>query len=275
MKNHVERWAIVCFLAAALPTCAKPPAPTPEEGGAPEAALAVAKPFRRGVGAPIAGDDARRWVGAYQARFPAEVRSHFYGRDALEALLRRPGAEGVSIQRALDDEGRPVLVLVPLDGEGRRLPDDASTAAMVNSATGFFVVDNGVTCPPICGTEDTAGSPFQRDVGEAIPGSTALRWVRAYTTRHPGEVRSHFYGRDVLEALLARPGGEGVSIQRALDDEGRSILVLVPLDERGRPLPGDGARGDEGEGDFFAVDNGLQCPPTCSTEEVGARAPAQ
>ncbi|UQA59855.1 hypothetical protein [Polyangium aurulentum] len=279
--ERFERWARICFLVAAVGGCTKVTTPDIEED-TPEAAspAPVASPFHRAVGAAIPSEITLQWVEAYQRRHPSEVRSHFFGRDVLELLLSLPDCEGISLQRGLNDAGEAVLVLVPLDREGRRLPGDASLDA-AHSATGFFSVDAGMVCPPFCPKDEPSdASLLNRTVGAPISGTTALRWVDAYQKRYPREVRSHFFGRDAFEALLSRPGCEGVSMQRAIDDKDRQTLVLVPLDRKGELLPDDealtaGFVDQEPEAGFFTVDTGMTCPPSCpNPEEHRATVPA-
>jgi hypothetical protein len=276
MNEPTRRWSIVGTLAlavaAAAYACAAPGSSDegrgPAEGGQATVAAAARPALHRGVGALIPAEAALRWVGAYAARHPdGEVRSIYFGRDAFAAAVRWPGAEGLSLQFALNDEGKATLALVPLDRDGKRLPDGAASRSEGGS---FAVVDNGVTCPPLCAGEADAHASLHRGVGAPIAGAVALRWTRAYRAQHPEGLHSVFYGREVLEALLARPGCEGVSIERGLDDEGREVLVLVPRGASGEALPREGAGSEQvaGEGLPYAVDNGLACPPVCSTEDL-------
>ncbi|HEU4408843.1 MAG TPA: hypothetical protein VFS43_26515 [Polyangiaceae bacterium] len=279
MKAPFERFwslgALVACLASAH-ACARPGPPgdevRPVEVRA-EAARASAPPgaFHRGVGAVISGDDALRWARRWVERHPEGTRSVYFGREAFEAVLRRAGAEGVSMQLAINDAGDTTLVLVPLDREGQRLPDDMSLATMTNDDDSFFAVDSGLVCPTNCpdtppadGESDAA--PLHRGVGAPIPGATARRWARAYQRRHPGGLRSVFFGRDVLERVLAQPGCEGVSIHRAIDDAGGELLALFPLDSEARHLPGEAASDAAGEAGPLAFDNAVTCPPCCPSE---------
>jgi hypothetical protein len=207
-----------------------------------------------------------RWAERHARRHPDGLRSVFFGRDAFELAVRRGGAEGVSIQLALNDAGAPALVLVPLDRGGARLPDDESRAALTNDPTGFFVVDNGLPCPPHCPHDENAVRLLHRGIGAPIAGATAERWARAYQRLHPGGVRSVFFGREVLERLLEQPGCEGVSIQRAIDDRDRETFALMPLDHNGAYLPGEGAPDEDAVP--FAVDEGDRCPPTCPPQDT-------
>ncbi|HEU4536368.1 MAG TPA: hypothetical protein VFS00_19725, partial [Polyangiaceae bacterium] len=151
MKTPIKRpwslYALVACLGSAY-ACARP-GPSGDEGRPvevrAEAARAGAPPaaFHRGVGAVISGDDALRWVGRWVERHPEGLRSIYFGREAFEAVLRRAGAEGVSMQLAINDAGDAALVLVPLDREGLRLPDDMSLATMTHDDDGFFAVDHG------------------------------------------------------------------------------------------------------------------------------------
>ncbi|HEU4537883.1 MAG TPA: hypothetical protein VFS00_27375 [Polyangiaceae bacterium] len=261
----------MAFAAAATYACAAS-APGDEgraaadEGARATLAAGTRPRLHRGVGALIEAEAARRWVDAYVARHPGELRSIYFGRDAFEAAVRRPGAEGVSMRLAINDEGNVTFALVPLDHDGKRLP-----AAEVSTGGGsFFVVDSGLICPPSCPSDENARARLHRGVGAPIASEAAQRWVDAYRTRHPTGLHSVFYGRDVLEALLDRPGCEGVSIERALDDEGREALVLLPRGRDGGALPRDAAGGGRGEGEAgapYTVDSGVTCPPTCPSDE--------
>jgi hypothetical protein len=144
-----------------------------------------------------------------------------------------------------------------------------SIGAMTNDAAGFFALDDGVPCPPDCPKDENAASALHRGVGAPISGASALRWTQAYQHRHLDGLRSVFFGRDVLEGLLDRPGCEGLSIQRAIDDAGVERLVLFSLDAGGDYLPGEGALDGASRGDETApsgVDNGIVCPPVCGKD---------
>lgn len=277
MSKPIDRWASVSVLfafAVWVHACAKSGSPNddPHPVEAVTEAIRVSAPpttLHRGVGEIIAGEVALRWAARHIERHPDDLRSVYFGRDALESLLHRPGAEGVSIQLAINDAGESTFVLVPLDREGARLPDDMSIAAMTNDAAGFFALDEGLICPPTCPKDESAAAALHRGVGSPISGASALRWTQAHQHRHPDGLRSVFFGRDALEGLLDRSGCEGLSIQRALDDAGTERLVLFSLDAEGDYLPGedalDGASRD-GEAAPSGVDNGIVCPPVCAKD---------
>src|SRR5687767_5039372 len=170
MKTPIKRpWPLYAFVAclASAYACARP-GPSGDEGRPvevrAEAARAGAPPaaFHPGVGAGTSGAAALRWVGRWVGRHPEGRRPIYFRRGAFEAVLRRAGAEGVSMQLAINDAGDTALVLVPLDREGLRLPDDMSLAAMPND-DGSFAVDQGLTCPPTC--PDTLRVDGESDVG--------------------------------------------------------------------------------------------------------------
>jgi hypothetical protein len=286
MRTFFERlgWLGACFAwVVAAQACAKPSPPDDESRLTEAAAQAthVAAPhaaLHRGVGAVVPGQDALRWAERHARRHPDELRSVFFGRDAFELAVRRDGAEGVSIQLALNDAGAPTLVLVPLDRGGARLPDEEARAAITNDPTGFFVVDDGQKCPPDCPPDnENAVTLLHRGIGAPIASATAERWTRAYQRLHPGGLRSVFFGREVLERLLEQPGCEGVSIQRAIDDRDRETFALMPLDHNGAYLPGEDSLGGALRGNEatpFAVDDGDPCPNNCPPEETSRSRPS-
>lgn len=95
---------------------------------------------------------------------------------------------------------------------------------------------------------------FNGTEGAPIPLETASEWTANYRNSHPGETIAHFFGRDILEAILAQPECVGIRMYYALDDEGKKQLVLVGAKEN---------RDDQVTG--IIADLSWPCPDGCSS----------
>ena len=60
----------------------------------------------------IALEEAALLTHNYQAANEAGIKSHFFGRQAIEKILEQDGAVGVRVYYGLDDEGMQHLVMV-------------------------------------------------------------------------------------------------------------------------------------------------------------------
>jgi hypothetical protein len=70
-----------------------------------------------------------------------------FGRDAIAAILAHPKCVGLKIYYGMRDDGRQVMVLIGVDGEGSDLTDG-------------YIAETGVLCPPICGNSVLLGQAF-------------------------------------------------------------------------------------------------------------------
>lgn len=79
---------------------------------------------------------------------------------------------------------------------------------------------------------------------------------------NPDLVRSQFFGREMLQEMLSRPGAVGIKFLNTLCSENQHNLVLIPVDSNGKRLPKDrtGLKDDDG-GD--AGSDGPRCPKAC------------
>jgi len=71
------------------------------------------------------------------------VKAHFFGKDALQAILDQAGCVGIRIYYALDDQGTKHLVLCGADADENDLYDGQ-------------LAERSYPCPPYCG----ASSPL-------------------------------------------------------------------------------------------------------------------
>ncbi|MDP1800519.1 MAG: hypothetical protein Q8L81_04155 [Bacteroidota bacterium] len=83
----------------------------------------------------------------------------------------------------------------------------------------------------------------------------ATAWTANYRNNNPGEVRSHFYGRDAISAILAQTNCVGIRIYHAINDRDEKVLVLV------------GVKSDESDMHTgLMAERGIMCPPMCSPD---------
>lgn len=92
---------------------------------------------------------------------------------------------------------------------------------------------------------------FNGTEGEAISLETGATYTKNYRDENPDGVQSAFFGRDLLEALLAQPGSMGIRIYYGLNEDGIQELVLVSADA------------DENDDLNLIVDKSHKCPPRC------------
>ena len=92
---------------------------------------------------------------------------------------------------------------------------------------------------------------FNGTEGEAISLETGATYTKNYRDENPTGVQSAFYGRDLLEALLAQPGSMGIRVYYGLNEDGIQELVLVSADA------------DENDNLNLIVDKSIKCPPRC------------
>jgi len=70
--------------------------------------------------------------------------------------------------------------------------------------------------PVITGNE---GGPIKLD--------EAASWTKNYRDRHPGETISQFFGKEILERILAQEGCLGIRFYYAIDHDGKKHLVIT------------------------------------------------
>lgn len=113
---------------------------------------------------------------------------------------------------------------------------------------------------------------FKASVGSAMAKSEAQKWIDKYDKEVRKEkdkdTKSVFYGREILEKLLAQPGCAGISFffglkysEHAKKDTVQ--LVLVGTREDGTLMWSDGAEGKDASNTMITADSGTSCPPYC------------
>ena len=81
----------------------------------------------------------------YRDNNPDQIIGHYFGGDAISAILAQTGCVGVRIKYALNDEGIKQLIVVGVD---------AFHKDMING----ILAERSINCPPTCGIENPLNS---------------------------------------------------------------------------------------------------------------------
>ena len=80
---------------------------------------------------------------------------------------------------------------------------------------------------------------FTGNEGAPIALAQAGEWTKNYRSENPGATQGHFFGRVILEQLLAEGGSKGIRFYYGLDGEGQRQLLAVAADAAQNDLLGD------------------------------------
>ena len=107
------------------------------------------------------------------------------------------------------------------------------------------------------------GTPkFDGTEGDAIDLTTAKRWTSNYRAINSTGVQAHYFGNEIIQQLLERPGCVGIRMYYAINDEGERKLLLIGVDANGENLlPSTVARVKDDEDPV--VDYSFPCPTYC------------
>lgn len=95
---------------------------------------------------------------------------------------------------------------------------------------------------------------FTGNEAEEFPLETAAQWTKNYRDSiSQGDTRAHFFGKNILEDILAQQGCVGIRVYYALDGNGNKQLIMV------------GANADEEDlYNGIIAEVSVACPPNCS-----------
>ncbi len=88
--------------------------------------------------------EAAEWTANYREQNVGAIKAHFFGADAIQAILNQPNCVGIRIYYALDTEGAKQLIVVGAD-------------ARENDLYEGLLAERSKPCPPFC---DGSGSPL-------------------------------------------------------------------------------------------------------------------
>ncbi|HSC31674.1 MAG TPA: hypothetical protein VLD17_08110 [Gemmatimonadaceae bacterium] len=93
--------------------------------------------------------------------------------------------------------------------------------------------------------------------GAEISMDEARAMVRSYRRSAPPDAeRAGTYDRVHFDKILAQPGCVGIRFFHALHEDGSPTIVIIGIDEHGRPVAGG------------PIQNHLPCPPNCFGEDL-------
>jgi hypothetical protein len=71
---------------------------------------------------------------------------------------------------------------------------------------------------------------FTGDEAEEFSLETSAQWTSNYRAANPNKIKAHFFGRKIIEKILAQPGCKGIRCYYALDDKGVQQMIMVGAD---------------------------------------------
>lgn len=80
-------------------------------------------------------------------------------------------------------------------------------------------------------SEQTKG--FSPETGEDIGYERGAKMVKNHCDQNDGKLSTHFFGRNILEAILAQPGAVGISVVNGISKTGQPMPVLVGVNAKG------------------------------------------
>lgn len=93
--------------------------------------------FNGTEGGPITLAEGAEMTANYRKAQPNSTKAHFFGRDALHALLQQEGCMGIRVYYGMDSDSNKQLVLVGADSDENDMTQ--------------LVVDGSIPCPIRCG----------------------------------------------------------------------------------------------------------------------------
>jgi hypothetical protein len=116
---------------------------------------------------------------------------------------------------------------------------------------------------PAATAQGPVGTPkFDGTEGDAIDLTVAKRWTANYRAVNSTGVQAHYFGNEIINQLLERPGCVGIRMYYAINDEGERKLLLIGVDAKGENMmPSSSERTSDDEDPV--VDFSFPCPSYC------------
>lgn len=89
--------------------------------------------------------EAATWTRTYREANPGATKGHFYGKDAIQAIINQAGCVGIRIYYAIDTTGAKQLIIV-----------GANTSE--NDLYTGLLAERGIACPTHCGVNNPLNS---------------------------------------------------------------------------------------------------------------------
>jgi hypothetical protein len=96
----------------------------------------------------------------------------------------------------------------------------------------------------------------------SIDLTVAQAWVQHYRDASPADAtQSHYFGRNVIDQILAQGGCTGLRVHYGLDDQGNKVLIISGVDSQGENMLPLSPTAQDGE--YILADMSLPCPNVC------------
>lgn len=94
---------------------------------------------------------------------------------------------------------------------------------------------------------------FNGSEGGEITLQDGAAMTKEYRRQNPGEIKGHFFGKDILKDILEQEGCMGIRMYYGIGESGQKELVLV------------GADASEDDMTELVADLSLPCPGVCGS----------
>jgi hypothetical protein len=119
------------------------------------------------------------------------------------------------------------------------------------------------TLKPLSTAQGPVGTPkFDGTEGDPIDLAVAKRWTANYRAVNSTGVQAHYFGNEIINQLLQRPGCVGIRMYYAINDEGERKLLLIGVDSKGENMM-PSSSGRTGDDEDPVVDFSFPCPSVC------------
>lgn len=116
---------------------------------------------------------------------------------------------------------------------------------------------------PLTTARTQGGYTFDGTEGDPIPLESANRWIGRFHEATPTGTQAHFFGNELIEAILAQKDCKGIRIYYGIDDDGNRQLILVGAKEDGSNLIPSYNLSTQDEGGIIG-DASYPCPTYCN-----------
>lgn len=187
--------------------------------------------LKRDVGKQIPFEQAQGWLKNLQGKTSSngwEKNDPSFSLDPTkfkQLLTSLPGIVGLVFHYGIDENDVRHVIVIPID-ETLSLFSSPKTIVDANSNT-------------------------------VVQQSVAREWIENYRKKYPDQIRSHFFGVNILNEINSMAGFSNMEMKRALSGEGIPQLLLFVWRE--------GTGGGRIKSDPLVYDYGDPCPPRCTS----------
>jgi hypothetical protein len=98
---------------------------------------------------------------------------------------------------------------------------------------------------------------FNGNEGAPIDLTEAASWTSNYRSAQPNGIKAHFFGREIIERILAQEDCQGLRIFYGLNDNGEQQLILVGADTN-----------ENNQVTGTIADHSVVCPVACGNADA-------